>query len=76
MMSWWLRAAASVALLALAGPVAAGHEAPSAAGIPAAAEAAAATVDAFHAALRRGDTAAASALLTDDALVFEEGRAE
>lgn len=37
---------------------------------------AAATVDAFHAALRRGDTGSAAALLTDDALVFEEGRAE
>jgi ketosteroid isomerase-like protein len=42
---------------------------------PAALEAAA-TVDAFHAALRRGDTQAAAALLTDDALIFEEGRAE
>lgn len=41
-----------------------------------AARAAAATVDAFHAALRRGDTKAALALLADDALVFEEGRAE
>jgi len=43
--------------------------------VPAAREAAA-TVDAFHAALRRGDTASAAALLTDDALIFEEGRAE
>ena len=42
---------------------------------PAAVEAAAA-VDSFHSALRRGDTAAAAALLTDDALIFEEGRAE
>ena len=42
---------------------------------PAALEAAA-TVDAFHAALRRGDTGSAAALLTDDALIFEEGRAE
>jgi ketosteroid isomerase-like protein len=39
-------------------------------------EAAARTVDAFHAALARGDTAAAAALLVDDALVFEHGRAE
>ena len=33
-------------------------------------------MDAFHAALRRGDTKAAAALLTDDALIFEEGGAE
>lgn len=33
-------------------------------------------VDAFHAALARGDTAAAARLLTDDALIFEHGRAE
>ena len=38
--------------------------------------AAAGTVDAFHAALRRGDTAAALALLAEEALIFEEGRAE
>ena len=37
---------------------------------------AAAVVDAFHAALRRGDTATAIALLTDDALIFETGGAE
>ena len=71
-----LRAAGLVALLALAAPVAAAPSASSADAVSAAAEPAAATVDAFHAALRRGDTAAASALLTDDALVFEEGRAE
>jgi ketosteroid isomerase-like protein len=33
-------------------------------------------VDAFHAALRRGDTTAASALLSDDVLIFEAGGAE
>jgi ketosteroid isomerase-like protein len=71
-----LRAAALIALLALAAPAAAQPAAPPADGVSASAKAAAATVDAFHAALRRGDTAAASALLTDDALVFEEGRAE
>ena len=43
---------------------------------PASAEGAAATVDAFHAALQRGDTDAAAALLSDDALVFEEGGVE
>jgi ketosteroid isomerase-like protein len=34
------------------------------------------TVDRFHAALKRGDTAAAAALLTDDALIFEQGGVE
>lgn len=33
-------------------------------------------IDAFHAALRRGDTAAAAALLTDAVLIFEAGGAE
>lgn len=37
---------------------------------------AAAVVDAFHAALRRGDTQTALAQLADDALIFEEGGAE
>ena len=68
-----LRAAVAIALLALAAPAAADPPAPPADALSASA---AATVDAFHAALRRGDTAAASALLTDDVLVFEEGRAE
>lgn len=44
--------------------------------LPVSAHGAAATVDAFHAALRRGDTGAAASLLTDDALIFEEGGAE
>lgn len=39
-------------------------------------EAAAAAVDSFHAALHRGDTAAAAFLVEDDALIFEEGGAE
>ena len=34
------------------------------------------TVDAFHAAIRSGDAAAAKDLLADDALIFEEGGAE
>jgi ketosteroid isomerase-like protein len=71
-----LRATALAMLLALAAPATAAAEAPPAEGLPAAAGPAAAVVDAFHAALRRGDTAAASALLSDDVLVFEEGRAE
>lgn len=37
---------------------------------------AARAVDAFHAALRRGDTAAALAQLADDVLIFEAGGAE
>jgi ketosteroid isomerase-like protein len=40
------------------------------------ARAAAAVVDAFHAALARGDTKAALTLLADDALVFESGGVE
>ena len=37
---------------------------------------AAATVDAFHAALHHGDTAAAAAFIADDALIFESGGVE
>lgn len=37
---------------------------------------AAATVDAFHSALAKGDTKAAAALLADDALIFEQGGVE
>ena len=59
------------ALIAAAAPSAAPAET-----VAPAAREAAATVDAFHAALRRGDTAAAAALLTDGALIFEEGRSE
>jgi ketosteroid isomerase-like protein len=44
--------------------------------LPEAARGAAAAVDAFHAALRRGDAAAALALVADDAVVFEDGRIE
>jgi ketosteroid isomerase-like protein len=44
--------------------------------LPASVRGAAATVDAFHTALRRGDTRSAAALLADDALIFEEGGAE
>ena len=41
-----------------------------------AARPAAAIVDAFHAALRRGDKAAALSYLAEDALIFEGGRVE
>src|SRR5258705_13096479 len=37
---------------------------------------AAATVDAFHAALHRGDTRAAADFLAEEALIFEEGGVE
>ena len=37
---------------------------------------AAASVDAFHSALRRGDTKSALSFLADDALIFESGGAE
>lgn len=43
---------------------------------PAAPPEAARAVDAFHAALRRGDTAGALAQLADDVLIFEAGGAE
>lgn len=52
------------------------HAGPVAPALSAEAGAAAQAVDAFHAALGRGDAAAAAALLDDDALVFEEGEAE
>jgi ketosteroid isomerase-like protein len=51
-------------------------EAPPQMTVPSSAQGAAAAVDAFHTALRRGDTRAAAALLADDTLVFEEGGAE
>ena len=44
--------------------------------LPLLARSAEATVDAFHEALRRGDTHSAAALLVDDALIFEEGGVE
>lgn len=43
---------------------------------PVLANSAIATVEAFHAALSRGDTSAALALLADDVLVFETGGVE
>ena len=71
------RAAACAALLAAAAPAAASEPVPApAAALPGQAAEAAAAVDAFHAALGRGDTEAALALLADEALIFEEGGAE
>lgn len=48
----------------------------SASGLDAGAAEAAAAVDAFHAALRRGDPEAAATLMADDALIFESGEVE
>ena len=75
-----MRRIATAALLALTATPVPAH-APTkpeaaATALPPSAKAAADTVDAFHAALRRGDTSAAAALLADDALVFEEGGVE
>ncbi|HEY0131756.1 MAG TPA: nuclear transport factor 2 family protein [Allosphingosinicella sp.] len=63
-------------LLALAPPGSAAPSAPAPVTLPEAAREAAAAVDAFHAALRRGDAEAALALVAEDALVFEDGRVE
>ena len=71
--------AALAGLLVLSLPASAHGPAKQATGqtmLPAAARGAAETVDAFHAALRRGDTKAAAGLLADDALIFEEGGVE
>ena len=68
-----------LAALAQSAPAAA-HEPksapPVAASLPPATSAAAMVVDAFHAALQRGDTNAAAALLAADALIFESGGVE
>ena len=61
---------------AAAAVAAAPAPAPAQAALPASARDAAAVVDAFHAALRRGDTRAAARLLAPDALIFESGGAE
>lgn len=67
------------ALLAAAPAVAQDHahdHSPAAGVVAAEAAGAAATVDAFHAALKAGDTAAALALLAPEVMIFEEGGAE
>lgn len=67
------------ALLAASLPVSAHEPARQETGhaaLPVQARSAAAAVDAFHAALRRGDTRSAAALLASDALIFEEGGVE
>ena len=54
----------------------AGHAKPAALSQPTFDPAAAEVVDAFHAALERGDTTAAAGFLSDALVVFEEGEAE
>lgn len=76
-----MRSISLVVLLALAvvSPPAMGHghaRAGTDGGLRAAVGGPEATVDAFHAALRRGDTKAAAALLAEDALIFESGGVE
>ena len=74
-----LRAAAFGTLMALA-PQLSAHEpaaVPSAdSALSPSARGAAATVDAFHAALRKGDTRSAAAMLASDVLIFEGGGVE
>ena len=72
-----ITAALLLADVAVAHPEA-GHEksAPSANPVAASARPAAAVVDAFHAALGRGDTKAALSHLADNALIYESGGVE
>lgn len=69
---------ASAALAATASPLGAQPPGQGAqrARLPAPASGAAAIVDAFHAALNRGDTRGALTLLATDALIFEQGGVE
>ncbi len=73
------RGAALAALMAYA-PQLPAHEAVAktsqASALSSTARSAAATVDAFHSALRRGDTRSAAALLDNEALIFEGGGVE
>lgn len=71
--------AATAILLSCAAPATAhGPDAktPAAATLAPSARSAAAIVDSFHAALRRGDTRAAAAMLANDVLIFEGGGVE
>jgi ketosteroid isomerase-like protein len=73
------RVATSAATLMFSVPLHAHDRATHAAGPSAltpSAKGAAATVDAFHSALRRGDTKGAAAILAEDALIFESGAVE
>lgn len=70
--------AAAAASLVLTVPASAESpaRAESADSLPEPARPAAAAVDAFHAALQKGDSEAALKLVADDAIVFEDGRVE
>lgn len=73
------RVTAAAALLMFAVPLQAHEPAPRStrpSALAPSARSAAATVDAFHSALHRGDTKAAAALLAEDALIFEGGEVE
>ena len=76
----FVRGALCVALAACASTILAREPVAKAAAVASAvspsARGAAATVDGFHAALRRGDTRFAAALLADDVLIFESGEVE
>lgn len=71
---------ATLFALGIASPIyahpSAAHETPKAAELDSRLQVPATVVDGFHAALARGDTNAAVALLTADALIFESGGAE
>lgn len=73
-----LRPLLAVSLLAMAPLVAAAQSppAPVIAAMSSETQEAAKTVDAFHAALAKGDGVAAAALLADDALIYESGYVE
>ena len=79
MIMHWTGVGAFAAMLVSATLLSAHEQAPRSAQVGAlspSARGAAAAVDAFHTALRTGDTRAAAALLAEDALIFEEGGAE
>lgn len=74
-----IRGAVLAALLAVASPTSAREpvaKAVQASSLSPSARSAASVVDAFHAALRRGDTRSAAAMLAADALIFEGGGIE
>ncbi|HEV2044415.1 MAG TPA: hypothetical protein VGR05_07020, partial [Sphingomicrobium sp.] len=79
MYNYLIRGAVIAALVAQAAPILAHGpvaRVEAASVVSPAAKRAAATVDAFHAALRQGDTRSAVALLADQVLIFESGGVE
>ena len=68
-----MRIHVALALIALASPA---HAQRATTELPVAARGAGMVVEAFHAALGRGDTRAAASLLANDALVYESGGVE